>query len=91
MTNLKSPECQSAARRYLTLEVFTATASFNHDTLADYRASVQYWRQFIPHEGMRLGVQINVRRRPREKIIQQAIAESEMTKEEAESWADAFI
>lgn len=39
---------------YLTLEAFTATASINHDTLADYRTSVQYWRQFIPRDGMSL-------------------------------------
>ena len=45
---------QRCKKIYLTIEAFTATASINHDTLADYRSSVTYWRQFIPHDGMAL-------------------------------------
>lgn len=39
---------------YLTLEAFTSTASINNDTLADYQASVDYWRKYIPEDGMTL-------------------------------------
>jgi sugar phosphate isomerase/epimerase len=53
-----APEKQGMPERckdiYLTLEVFTGTASRNHDTLTDYRTSVEYWRQFIPQDGLTL-------------------------------------
>jgi len=41
-------------RIYLTLEVFTSTASINIETLKDYALSVEYWRKFVPEDGMRL-------------------------------------
>lgn len=39
---------------YLTLEAFTSTASINHDTLEDYKLSVDYWRKYISEDGMEL-------------------------------------
>ncbi len=39
---------------YLTIEAFTNTASINKDTLSDYKVSVDYWRQFIPEDGISL-------------------------------------
>ncbi len=39
---------------YLTLEVFTSTASINYFTLKDLRETVHYWRQFVPKDGMKL-------------------------------------
>ena len=41
---------------YLTLEVFSATTSIPHDLLEDYRATVQYWRRFVPEDGLALDV-----------------------------------
>ncbi len=39
---------------YLTLEAFTATASYNHDTIEDYRESVRFWRRYIVEDGIPL-------------------------------------
>ena len=39
---------------YLTLEVFTGTASINTDIINHYRESVRYWRRFIPEDGITL-------------------------------------
>ena len=39
---------------YLTLEIFSGTAQTPREILDDYRASVQYWRQFIPSDGIAL-------------------------------------
>lgn len=39
---------------YLTIEVFTPTASINQDTLEKLRATVAYWREYIPEDGMSL-------------------------------------
>ncbi len=53
-TPLEAGMPERCNRIYLTLEAFTGTASYNHDTLTDYRSSVQYWREFIPRDGMTL-------------------------------------
>ena len=39
---------------YLTLEMFSSTASINYNTLKDLKESVAYWRQFIPEDGLTL-------------------------------------
>ncbi len=39
---------------YLTLELFSGTTSIMNDVLADCAASVEYWRQYIPRDGMTL-------------------------------------
>lgn len=39
---------------YLTLEIFSGTAQTTREILENYRASVEYWRQFIPTDGMYL-------------------------------------
>lgn len=39
---------------YLTLEIFSGTAQTPREILDNYRASVEYWRQFIPTDGMPL-------------------------------------
>lgn len=39
---------------YLTLEAFAATASINSLTLKDYAQSVDYWRRFVPQDGLYL-------------------------------------
>ena len=38
----------------LTLEPFTGTADINRAALAQLTETVEYWRQFIPHDGMSL-------------------------------------
>ena len=38
----------------LTLEPFTGTADINRAALSKLRETVEYWRQFIPRDGMRL-------------------------------------
>jgi D-erythrulose 1-phosphate 3-epimerase len=45
------PRC---ADIYLTLEIFSATDSYNRDILHDLRESVHYWRRFIPEDGLAL-------------------------------------
>ncbi len=39
---------------YLTLEMFTGTADINRAALMRMRESVEYWRRFIPKDGLRL-------------------------------------
>jgi hypothetical protein len=39
---------------YLTLELFSATASIVRDVLEDCAESVAYWRRFVPEDGARL-------------------------------------
>jgi sugar phosphate isomerase/epimerase len=39
---------------YLTLELFAGTSAFPRDLLSDIRESVDYWRKWIPEDGMRL-------------------------------------
>lgn len=39
---------------YLTLEMFTGTAAINRDTLKALKDSVEYWRRFIPEDGITL-------------------------------------
>lgn len=39
---------------YLTIEIFTPTASINRDLIEDLKNSVNYWREYIPEDGMRL-------------------------------------
>ena len=39
---------------FLTLEAFTSTASLNHETIKDYKKSVEYWRKYIPVDGKEL-------------------------------------
>jgi D-erythrulose 1-phosphate 3-epimerase len=39
---------------YLTLEIFSGTTSIMHDLLADCRTSVEYWRRFVPADGLDL-------------------------------------
>lgn len=55
-----APEEKGMPRRcdniYFTLEAFTPTASINHDTLKDCRASVDYWREYIPQDGIKLNI-----------------------------------
>lgn len=38
----------------LTIEMFTGTAQLNRDSLAKLRSTVEYWRNYIPTDGMRL-------------------------------------
>ncbi|HBE02238.1 MAG: hypothetical protein A2096_02185 [Spirochaetes bacterium GWF1_41_5] len=39
---------------YMTLEIFTATASINYETLKNLKESVHYWRTYITQDGMSL-------------------------------------
>jgi sugar phosphate isomerase/epimerase len=39
---------------YLTLELFAGTSAFPHDLLSDIRKSVDYWRKWIPEDGIHL-------------------------------------
>lgn len=39
---------------YLTLELFSGTTSIMHDVLKDCESSVEYWRRYIPKDGMPL-------------------------------------
>jgi hypothetical protein len=39
---------------YLTLEMFSGTTSFMHDVLYDIKKSIDYWRRFVPKDGLRL-------------------------------------
>ncbi len=39
---------------YLTLEIFSGTAEYPAQTLANIRESAAYWRQFIPQDGLPL-------------------------------------
>lgn len=44
---------------YLTLEIFSGTMSIMHDVLYDIKKSVEYWKEFIPEDGLRLDELIN--------------------------------
>jgi len=46
---------------YLTLEIFTPTASINYDTLKSINESVSYWRDFIIEDGMTLDEVLAIR------------------------------
>ena len=52
------PEAEGMPARcediYLTLELFSGTTSIMRDVLRDCRTSVEYWRQFIPEDGLTL-------------------------------------
>lgn len=39
---------------YLTLEIFSGTSEMNVDIVHKMERSVQYWRQFVPRDGMKL-------------------------------------
>ena len=39
---------------FLTIEVFASTASYPYKTLDDLQSTVDYWRKFIPKDGMKL-------------------------------------
>jgi hypothetical protein len=39
---------------YLTLEIFAGTSEMNRDILHKILESVQYWRQYIPQDGIKL-------------------------------------
>ncbi len=39
---------------YLTLELFSGTTSIMRDVLTDARTSVEYWRRFVPEDGLGL-------------------------------------
>jgi D-erythrulose 1-phosphate 3-epimerase len=58
MDGVKAPEVPGMPPRveniYLTLEVFSGTASYNYDILQTLRESVIYWRQFVPRDGIPL-------------------------------------
>lgn len=43
--------CQNV---YLTLEIFSGTAQLPREILENYKATVEYWRQFIPEDGLPL-------------------------------------
>ena len=45
------PKCDEV---YLTLEIFSGTAEHNQDIRQKIKQSADYWRQFIPKDGMRL-------------------------------------
>lgn len=45
------PQCDHIV---LTLEPFIGTAGNNFDTIEDIRSSVEYWRRFVPRDGMPL-------------------------------------
>jgi len=45
---------QKVDKIYLTLEIFTPTASINYDTLRSISESASYWREFIVEDGMTL-------------------------------------
>lgn len=47
------PRCRDI---YLTLELFTGTSQTTQSILHDYAESVQYWRRFIPEDGLTLDV-----------------------------------
>lgn len=54
---IKSDECgmpEKPKEIYLTLEMFTGTADINRTALMKMRETVEYWRQFIPEDGMKL-------------------------------------
>lgn len=52
------PEDSSMPKRvdkiYLTLELFSGTTSFMNDVLDDCKRSAEYWRRFIPEDGITL-------------------------------------
>jgi hypothetical protein len=45
------PRCKEI---YLTLEIFSGTSESNIDVLRKMEASIKYWRQYIPRDGLRL-------------------------------------
>jgi D-erythrulose 1-phosphate 3-epimerase len=45
------PKCEEI---YLTLEIFSSTSEMNTDIMKKIQDSIQYWRQFIPIDGMKL-------------------------------------
>ena len=53
----------------MTLEPFIGTAGNIYDALDELRLSVEYWRQFVPEDGMRLSEIISLLEKKREKRI----------------------
>jgi sugar phosphate isomerase/epimerase len=45
------PKCEEI---YLTLEIFSGTSEHSRDIIKKMKDSVDYWRQFIPEDGMKL-------------------------------------
>ena len=45
------PPCEDI---YLTLEMFSGTADFPVDILAGMAESVEYWRRYVPNDGLTL-------------------------------------
>ncbi len=45
---------QPAEKIYLTLELFYANTAYNCDIIRSIRSSVEYWRRFIPYDGIPL-------------------------------------
>ncbi len=45
------PRCEEI---YLTLEIFSETAAYNHEIIKSLSESVEYWRTFVPRDGLPL-------------------------------------
>lgn len=45
------PKCEAI---YLAFEIFASNTDLNHDIMNQFKESVQYWRQFIPQDGLPL-------------------------------------
>ena len=50
------PKCDSI---YLTLEPFISTSGNVYDAVYDIKQSVDYWRQFVPYDGITLDEAMN--------------------------------
>jgi len=50
----QNPQVKKVDRIYLTIEVFASTGSINYYTIKELQDTVNYWRQFIPADGLRL-------------------------------------
>ena len=51
--NLKDG-ARPAEKIYLTLELFYSNTTYNSDIIRSIRSSVEYWRHFIPYDGIPL-------------------------------------
>ncbi|BBI31527.1 hypothetical protein KCTCHS21_09260 [Cohnella abietis] len=51
------PRCEDI---YLTLEIFSGTSESNNDVLRKMEASIKYWRQYIPRDGLRLSEALEI-------------------------------
>lgn len=54
------PRCKDI---YLTLEIFSGTSETTDDIIEKLKASVEYWRKFIPFDGADLNTMLNWNRR----------------------------